>query len=241
MTGQMLVCSGPTAGEQERVRSAGAAVAAALGLTLLTHHLDVAGTADDVLAAAEGPDVAVAALPYAPGRRAALVDAVSPRCPVPLLVVPTRPPTVPPTVGRVLVPLDGTDQPARAVAAFVDRFAKAGADIVVLQVVDANNVPRCWDQPVHAGPMWSREFLARYCGQPSARFELRGGRPGEQVTTVARDQDADLVLLAWTRPQQAGRAQTVRSAVRAATVPVLLVPVRVVPVRGAPVRGVLAG
>ncbi|WP_067537258.1 universal stress protein [Nocardia crassostreae] len=130
-------------------------------------------------------------------------------------------------IKRVLVPLDGTEEAAHAVAESVCLFRAAGTEIVVLHVFDRSTVPACWDQPAHARSAWEAEFLARHCvpyfDGPPPQVTLRSGHPGEHVVQVAEDA-ADLIILGWSRRLLPGRAQTVRTAVTGARVPVMLVP-----------------
>ena len=127
-------------------------------------------------------------------------------------------------IRRVLLPLDGTAESAAAVAGTVEQFARAGVDLVVLHVFDAETVPRFWDQAAHAGEAWEEEFLARFCAQPGARLELRSGVAGEHVLDVAEAERADMIALGWSRHLDPGRSRTVRRTVRDAVVPVMLIP-----------------
>ncbi|MFC9997421.1 universal stress protein [Nocardia sp. NPDC127526] len=130
-------------------------------------------------------------------------------------------------IKRVLVPLDGTEEAAHAVAEAVCLFRAAGTEIIVLHVFDRATVPACWDQPAHARSAWEEEFLARHCvpffDGPPPLVTLRSGHPGENVVQVAEDA-ADLIILGWSRRLLPGRAQTVRTAIAGACVPVMLVP-----------------
>jgi hypothetical protein len=51
------------------------------------------------------------------------------------------------------------------------------------------------------------------------------GEPPEQVVSVAREIDADLMALGWAQTLAAGRAGVVRAALEQAKLPVLLIPV----------------
>jgi len=127
-------------------------------------------------------------------------------------------------IRRVLVPLDGTAESAAAVAETVEQLARAGVDLVVLHVFDAETVPRFWDQAAHARRAWEEEFLARYCAQHGVRLELRSGVAGEHVLEVAEAERADMIALGWSQQLDPGRARTVRRAVLDGAVPVMLVP-----------------
>ncbi|RDI55222.1 universal stress protein [Nocardia mexicana] len=130
-------------------------------------------------------------------------------------------------IKRVLVPLDGTDESAHAVAESVRLFRAVGAEIIVLHVFDAGTVPGYWDQAAHAREAWEHEFLARYCTPhfpgPAPALTLRTGQPGENVVDVAAEH-ADMIILGWSQNLESGRARTVRKTVAEAAVPVMLVP-----------------
>ncbi|MBF6328411.1 universal stress protein [Nocardia transvalensis] len=144
----------------------------------------------------------------------------------PIVLVPAHArPSV--TVKRILVPLDGTDESANAVAETVRLFRAAGTELVVLHVFHTDTAPAYWDQAAHHRAVWEQEFLARYCAPhfpgPAPALTLRTGAPGEHVCDVAADR-ADLIILGWSQRLEPGRAQTVRRTVRDADVPVMLVP-----------------
>jgi nucleotide-binding universal stress UspA family protein len=125
-------------------------------------------------------------------------------------------------IQRVLLPLDGTAQSAAAVAEAAERFARGGAELVVLHVFDARTVPKFWNQHAHASQAWEQEFLARYCALPRARLELRSGAAAEHVAKVAAAEQADLIALAWSQRLEPGRAAAVRRTILDAEVPVML-------------------
>ena len=131
---------------------------------------------------------------------------------------------LPRQIRRVLLPLDGTARSAAAVAEAAERFARGGAELVVLHVFDAQTVPRFWDQHAHAGQAWEQEFLARYCALPGARLELRSGAAAEHMAKVAGAEQADMIALAWSQRLEPGRAAAVRRTVLEAEVPVMLTP-----------------
>lgn len=131
----------------------------------------------------------------------------------------------PDAIERVLVPLDGTEEAAHAVAETMRLLCAGGVEIVVLHVFDPETVPAHWDQSAHAREAWEREFVARYCTPylpgPCAPVTLRSGTPGE--TIVGSAERVDLIVLGWSQRLEPGHARTVRTAVAAAPVPVMLV------------------
>ena len=142
----------------------------------------------------------------------------------PVVVVPAAARRLPPRIRRVLLPLDGTARSAAAVAEAAERFARGGAELVILHVFDAQTVPKFWDQHAHAGQAWEQEFLARYCALPGARLELRSGTAAEHVAQVAAAEQADMIALAWSQRLEPGRAAAVRQTIQDAEVPVMLIP-----------------
>ncbi|NNH69296.1 universal stress protein [Nocardia uniformis] len=187
--------------------------------------LTAATANDEFLAALEAPDVVLGVLAF-DDTAWEIVE----RSPKPIVLVPTgvRANEHPGRIARVLVPLDGTEESAHAVAQTVRLFRSAGIEIVVLHVFDRSTVPPHWDQAAHARAAWECEFRARWCtpyfdGSPPPTVTLRSGAPGENVVTVA-EAEADLIILGWSRRLLPGRAQTVRAAVSGASVPVMLIP-----------------
>ena len=149
---------------------------------------------------------------------------VAQRSAKPVVLVPAGAQRRPRRIRRVLLPLDGTARSAAAVAEAAEKFARGGAELVVLHVFDAVTVPKFWDQHAHAGQAWEQEFLARYCALPGARLELRSGDAAEHVAKVAGAEQADMIALAWSQRLDPGRAAAVRQTILEAEVPVMLIP-----------------
>lgn len=143
----------------------------------------------------------------------------------PIVVLPERLPLHLTSVSRVLLPLDGSWEAAAAIAPTTALLAGAGVDLVVLHVFTPTNVPKFWDHLFYAREAWEPEFLARYCPEPGARLRLRRGTPGEQVLSVAAEEDADMIVLGWSQRLDPDRSATVRQSVTEAQIPVLLMPV----------------
>jgi nucleotide-binding universal stress UspA family protein len=154
-----------------------------------------------------------------------LTRAVLARADKPMVVVPAEGRRRRQSLGRALLPLDGTPESAAAVSGTMSLLAEAGVDVVVLHVFDSDTVPQYWDHGGHAEQAWQGEFIARYCGQSQVRLELRNGVPGQSVADVAETEDVDLIALGWSRSLEPGRATTVRAILERSAVPVLLIPV----------------
>jgi nucleotide-binding universal stress UspA family protein len=193
--------------------------AAGKGTTLRAVRL----SAEELVGQARRPGVRLVVLGAAPDA-GSWAGALLEECPCPVLVLPAAGLPHATDVARVLVPLDGTAESAAAVEETVDLFAATGIDTVVLHVFDSGTTPSFWDQAAHARRSWGEEFLVRNLGRPDARLEVRAGSPGQEVLAAAEAERADLIALAWSQHLAPGRAATVRRALSAARIPVLLVP-----------------
>lgn len=176
-----------------------------------------------VLDALAQPSVEIGVLAAAEPETALCWNVVS-RAAKPVVLVPPGVEVARPAIGRVLVPLDGTSASSAAVSDMVGRLSRAGIDIVVLHVFDAETAPRFWDQAAYAPRTWAEEFLSRHVSAENARMEIRAGTPGQQVVDVAEAESVDLIALGWSQQLDPDRAQTVRQSVLGSGVPVLLVP-----------------
>ena len=157
------------------------------------------------------------------GPRAAL--AVATHAAKPVVVVPPEPRDPPPAgLHRILVPLDGTADTARAVEQTMGWFAGSGVEIVSLHVFDATTVPRFWDRPEHDHAAWTREFLARNAPAAGTRLQVRSGWPSDRVLEVAAAEGADMIALGWGRRLAPDRAAVVREVLVRTPVPVILLP-----------------
>lgn len=142
----------------------------------------------------------------------------------PIVVV--GPATRPPRHGRlarVLLPLDGTAGSATAVEPVAAMLGRAGVDVVVQHVFDRRTVPPFWDQGHHETECWSREFKARWCGEPVTNVTWTGGVAAEEIVASGAAEDVDLIVLSWAQNASPGHAAIVKSVLANAQVPVLLV------------------
>lgn len=212
--------------QRESIVGTAAAVATIVGANVrevdLTAEGHLSGSVVRVLAELVDPETVLAVLP-----RATSIDdlawQVLQQVRKPIIVTPTdRPPG---RISRALIPLDGTPESAAAIAETIRLLAQAGVDLIVLHVFDAATVPRFWDHPEHAEPVWQKEFLARYCDQPGAHVELRSGVAGDLVLDLAATENVDLIAVGWSQRLDQGHARTLRRTLRDANVPVLVVPI----------------
>lgn len=153
----------------------------------------------------------------------------------PVVVVPPDAPNVSARqFRRLLLPLEGTSVSSRPVAECLCPLIVDDVELVVLHVFTPATMPRVLDHPGRDLQLLGGEFLARYF--PNAtRVELRTGVVGSEVAALARDEDADLIVLSWSQDASAGHAAVVRDVLSHATVPVLLVPVTAEPIDLRPV------
>jgi nucleotide-binding universal stress UspA family protein len=208
---------------QDVVQSA----ATAAGLEVRTLSGDVV----EALAAETKPDDVAAmvlgsrGLPHSPRRVGQTAFSVLESTEKPLAVVP--PVARPERLERVLVPLEGTVSSSLAPRRVIELAQGAQFDVVVLHVHDEDSLPAFTDQPQHETAAWGDEFLARYCpwGIGDVRFEVRVGRPDEEVLRTAEETGADLIALGWSQTLAGGRGPIVRAVLERGRVPVLLIPV----------------
>jgi nucleotide-binding universal stress UspA family protein len=141
----------------------------------------------------------------------------------PLVVVPRRA-TVPPSVRRVLIPLDRTRTTAAAVELLGAILRERDVEAVLLHVHEA--APMFSDQVHHEIEAWSTEFTRRYCPPGLRRSDLhvRVGVPADEVVLAIERTEADLVVLGWQRRLSPGRAKVVRAILEHGIRPVLLFP-----------------
>jgi nucleotide-binding universal stress UspA family protein len=201
----------------------GRALAAALGLEPQDQPLPPSGRLDvDALLQAErGAGVAMTVVSRRSLPDPASLTSLTERAGKPLVVLPADPPRTT-VVSRVLAPLDGTADAAQAVAEVQRLFAPCGADVLVLQVFEPATVPAFWDQPQHAGQVWTHELLLRAGDGPGTRVETRSGEPAEVIDALARDEGVDLVALAWCQSSDPDRGPVVRSLLSSSRTPLLL-------------------
>ncbi len=129
-------------------------------------------------------------------------------------------------VGRLLVPLEGTEDTSAAVTWILDLGARRGAEIVVGHIHTPESLPAFEDQPQHAIEAWDREFVARYVtdGAGAVTFVRRIGMAAGQIVAIAQESEVDLIVLGWNQIFAPGRAVVVRQVLSESPVPVLLLP-----------------
>ena len=146
------------------------------------------------------------------------------------------------TIRRVLLAHDGTPSADTAIAPAADIVSRAKAEVTAIHVAARKAprsseegslpAPRYVDQPQHEWPAWAGEFLDRMLalGSPPAAVDFKllvtGGQPGSEVAQIARDSNADLVVVAWHGHWEEPRAGTLKIIARRSGCPVLLVNTR---------------
>ncbi|MGP0095141.1 MAG: universal stress protein [Xanthobacteraceae bacterium] len=158
--------------------------------------------------------------------------------PCPVVLVPSVRGRHPWALRQLLLPHDGTPTSAAAIAPTADLASRAGADLVVLHVATPGaerpaelgtfDGPRYLDQPQHAWPAWSREFLERVRGFAfpanieKIRLVLARGEAGAAILEFAQSNASDLIALAWRGRLEPERAQTMRRVIGDASCPVIV-------------------
>lgn len=172
------------------------------------------------------------------GALASVVEDVLRSATCPVVLVASTGPREPWSLHHLLLPHDGTPTSANAVAPAVALAARAGAELLVLHVAAAAaarpeepgtfKAPRYVDQPHHEWSAWEDEFLARVRGlsEPAAhakmRLALATGDIATAVVDFARDNEVDLIALAWRGALDDDRAKTIRRVIRDADAPVVV-------------------
>ena len=127
---------------------------------------------------------------------------------------------------HILVPLNGTQTTAAALAETLTLARERELEVTVLHVHELDSLPLFTDQPQHELTAWAQEFLQRHCPHPEqVRLVTRVGLPGQHLLALADEIDADLIALGWAQELAEGHAAVVREALERSHVPVLLVPV----------------
>jgi nucleotide-binding universal stress UspA family protein len=145
------------------------------------------------------------------------------RLEVPVVVVPPDAwDHLPHTLHKALVPLDAATAAAPILQAAVATLAEAGAEVVVLHVVD--EPPRFLDHPERDLDEWAHQLVGRHL-PVAVRTEIRTDGAARQTLMVAAAEKVDLIVLAWSRRLDADHAAVVRDVLSRACVPVLLLPV----------------
>lgn len=180
----------------------------------------------DVLAA-ENVDIGVLGLRGSPGGRqpaGSTAFQVLQETTKPLVLVPPDARPWPPTGGGTsLLPVDGSPTSAASLQQLLALLRRARMTIHLLHVFDPDHIPRFVDQPQHALPAWTHEFIARH-GDDDLHLDLRVGHADMAVLSCAGDLDVDLIGLACGRQIHDPGTSVVLSVLAHTSVPVLVLP-----------------
>jgi len=143
------------------------------------------------------------------------------------------------SIRRVLLAHDGTpgcDAAARPAAGL---SLLAGAEVIALHVAARKAAspeepgslpaPRYIDQPQHEWPAWTGEFMDRMLAlgtPPSAvhfKLVVAGGQAGSEIADLARERNADIIVMAWDGHWECAKHMATRVVIRTSNCPVLLV------------------
>ena len=140
---------------------------------------------------------------------------------------------------RVLLAHDGTSASDAATGFAAELSLLSQAEVVALHVAAPKTAspeepgslpaPRYIDQPQHEWPAWTGEFLDRMLamGAPTSavHFDLlvSGGQRGSEIAEKARQQQADLAVMAWDGEWEHAKHVATRVVIRTSGCPVLLV------------------
>jgi nucleotide-binding universal stress UspA family protein len=172
------------------------------------------------------------------GRLGKVCRVVACNAPCPVMLVPPARGYRPLLLRHVLVPYDGTPTTAAGFNPAFEIAQRAHADLLVLHAVTPGrrdtlepgsmSAPLYIDQAQHDWPAWMdvfsrRAFSSRHADRTlKTRLVLAVGQPGAEVVRRAREENADLIVLAWRGNLEGARAAVIRAVVREATCPLLL-------------------
>ncbi len=142
------------------------------------------------------------------------------------------------TLRRILLPLDGTPSTSAASAPAIDLAERSGAELDILLVSTAGVsapaergtfvAPRYIDQPQHEWPVWTQEFITRFCHCIGAcptvpmRLQLATGNPAEEILRVAMERGSDLITLVWRGRLDGERGAVLKAVLRGMQSPALI-------------------
>lgn len=156
-------------------------------------------------------------------------------CPV-ILVRPSRG-RAPWRVRHVLLPHDGTPRTTEAMGRAADLAGRSIARLSVMHVAathpgparepGAFQAPQYVDQRQHEWPAWASEFVERVTSasplNPSQlRLVLGAGDPAREVLRYARENEVDLIVVAWAGTLDGEHAAVVRAVLLEAPCPVMV-------------------
>lgn len=114
---------------------------------------------------------------------------------------------------RILLAHDGTPISNPAIRPAADLAQYSGAEVIAIHVAARGEerpeargsiaAPLYVDQPQHEWPAWAEEFMKRVVAggalRPGVHFKLKvtGGQAGSELADAAREQNVDLVVMAW--------------------------------------------
>ncbi len=141
----------------------------------------------------------------------------------PVLIVPPEA-VGPGPLKSALVPVEGTAQTSGPLDRWLPRLAGQLA-LIGLHVFTPGRTPAMLDRPVRDMLLLTDAFKERHL--PAAdRLEVRSGHVASHVVQCSRELAVDLIILSWTQPGDAGRAETVLQVLALSPVPTLLLPGR---------------
>jgi len=142
-------------------------------------------------------------------------------------------------ISSIVLAHDGTSAADCAVGPTAELAARAGANVTAMHVAAARetpsdesgtlNAPLYLDQPQHEWPSWVTEFSTRMLalGAPASalKFKLvvRGGQPGSEIALLARDRNADLVVMGNPGNWKRSHRTLTRVVIKTCGCPVLLI------------------
>jgi len=127
-----------------------------------------------------------------------------------------------PRLQRALVPIDGDPDTKPSVGRVVPTLRRYDVELTALHIFDAEHAPPLEDHAPHELEAWRESLLLDAFADKDVRLHLRSGWAPEHVVDVARETEADLIVLPWKRRIHPPHAAVIRLVLLLSHVPVLL-------------------
>ncbi len=139
---------------------------------------------------------------------------------------------------EILVPHDGTPATSAALCPAAEIATRIGARLFALHIAadgagrtsepGSLRAPQYVDQPQHEWPEWAGEFVERFRSMcpvdPSkVRFFLAHGEPASEIVRIAKENEVDLVVLAWHGTLEPRHALVFKALLRSSPCPMMVV------------------
>ena len=127
-----------------------------------------------------------------------------------------------PRLQRALVPIDGDPDTTSSLGRIVPALRQHDVELTALHIFDTEHAPPLEDHAPHELEAWRETLLLDTFADKDVQLHLRSGWAPEHVVDVARETEADLIVLPWKRRIHPPHAAVIRLVLSLSHVPVLL-------------------